>query len=258
MILIDKLSYTSKLRYHNECIKLIFTILAILFCVVSRSISIAIITLLINTILTVLIGKIPLSYYIKLMLVPFAFLFLSTLAIIVSISPLPLSSFAIPFFSNYITIGVNSCMLALQLMITALASVSCLYFLSLNTPMTYILNALKIFHCPSLMIELMLLIYRFIFILLDISSALHLAQLSRLGNKNFRTSCKCIGQLMAILFVRAFKKSSVLYDSMESRCYNGTIHVLSESHPVKWHELILLLLYLVIMIGILLRNIIFC
>lgn len=250
MILIDKLSYTSRLRYHNECVKLIFTILAILACVISRSMLAAIVTLLMTAILTVAIGRIPLCYYIKLMLMPLAFLCLSTIAIIVNISAVPLSDFSIPFFSGYITISADSSMFALQLIITALASVSCLYFLSLNTPMTYILNALRTFHCPSLIIELMLLIYRFIFILLNISHTLHLSQISRLGNKDFRTSCKCTGQLMAILFVRAFKKSSILYDSMESRCYNGSIHVLSESHPVKRSDLVLLILYLISMIGI--------
>ena len=43
-----------------------------------------------------------------------------------------------------------------QMILTALASVSSLYVLSFNTPMTEILDVLKRLHFPGLFIELML------------------------------------------------------------------------------------------------------
>ena len=33
------------------------------------------------------------------------------------------------------------------------------------------------------------------------------------------------------------KKSGALYDAMESRCYDGTIHVLTENYPPKAKEI---------------------
>ena len=71
--------------------------------------------------------------------------------------------------------------------------------------------------------ELMLLIYRFIFVLFEISSAIRTAQNSRLGNRDYRTSMKSFSALVSALFIRAMKKSNALYDAMESRCYDGTI-----------------------------------
>lgn len=102
------------------------------------------------------------------------------------------------------------------------------------------------------MIELMLLIYRFIFVLSDIASAISASQAARLGNKNFSTSCKSFGALGSVLFIRAFAKSSRLYDAMESRCYDGTIRVLQEQYPPRKKEVVwialfeLLLLFLMI------------
>ena len=43
--------------------------------------------------------------------------------------------------------------------------------------------------------------------------------------------------MVSVLFVRAMKKSGALYDAMESRCYDGTIHVLTENYPPKAKEI---------------------
>jgi len=51
------------------------------------------------------------------------------------------------------------------------------------------------------------------------------------GNKDYRTSLKSFGALASARFIRAIKKSNALYDAMESRCYDGTIHVLNETYP---------------------------
>lgn len=238
MIVIDKLCYYSKLRYVNAGEKFAFAMISLLFCVITRSIAIAIIVLIVNGILTVKKGGIPLYRYRVLLTIPLAFLLLSTIAIIVNISKIPLNLFAIPVGSYYITGSWSSLLFGIQLILTALASVSCLYFLSLNTPMTDILLVLRNLHCPEMLLELMLLIYRFIFVLLDISSSISTSQDSRLGNKDYKTSLKCFGSLASVLLIRAMKKSNSLYDSMESRCYDGTIRVLNENSPPKRKEIL--------------------
>ncbi|MDD2979814.1 MAG: cobalt ECF transporter T component CbiQ [Hespellia sp.] len=237
MIVIDKLCYQSNLRYVNAGEKFAFSVLTLLVCVISRSIVIAAIVLAVTGFLTVYKGQIPLFRYLRLLRLPLVFLFLSTLAIILNFSPDPMDAFAVSIGSIYITTSYANLRFALQLILTALASVSCLYFLSLSTPMTDILEVLKKIHCPAILIELMLLIYRFIFILLDIASAMSLSQKSRLGNRNFRTSCHSFGAIGGMLLIRALGKSNALYDAMEARCYDGTIRVLTESHPTRKQEI---------------------
>ncbi|MDO4556325.1 MAG: cobalt ECF transporter T component CbiQ, partial [Lachnospiraceae bacterium] len=188
MIVIDKLCYYSRLRYINAGEKFAFATITLLFCVISRSILMALLVLAVNGILTVKKGKIPFSRYWHLMTIPMVFLFLSTLAILLNFSHTPFDAFAIPLGRWYLTASYASLYEGCQLILTALASVSCLYFLSLNTPITDILEVLKKLHCPDLIIELMLLIYRFIFILMDVSSAISTSQDARLGNKDIKTS----------------------------------------------------------------------
>lgn len=250
MILIDKLSYSSRLRFKNPTVKFIFAVLTLLICVLSRSIFVSSITLLVMGSLIVLYNGTSLSYFFKLMTIPLVFLLLSTVAIIINISSQPLSAFAIPFFQWYITSSVESLIFACRLILTALSAVSCLYFLSLSTPITDILMVLKKLHCPELLIELMLLIYRFIFVLLDLAAALSISQKSRLGNKDFKTSCKSLGSLLAVLLVRSFQKSGKLYDAMESRCYTGRILALPEAYTIKNAELIFIFAFEIMLITI--------
>ena len=77
----------------------------------------------------------------------------------------------------------------------------------------------------------MLLIYRAIFVLLDIAGAIQTAQNCRLGNRSFSSKLRCMGQMLSVLLVRSLKKSSLLYDAMESRLYDGRIRVLEETAP---------------------------
>lgn len=243
MLTIDKLCYNSKLRYVNAGEKFAFTMLTLLLCVCSRSIVIACIVLTATGILTVYKGGIPLFRYVRFMTVPLAFLILSTLAIIFNISRTPLDLFAIPIGNWYLTGSKEAILYALQLILTALSSVSCLYFLSFNTPMPDILNVLGSLHCPKILMELMLLIYRFIFILLCVSSAITNSQHSRLGNKDYKTSLKSFSALASVLLVRSFKRANALYDAMESRCYDGTIRVLNETYPPDKRHILAIIIF---------------
>ena len=107
------------------------------------------------------------------MLIPLVFLLLSTLAIIVNISGDSPGRFRPSPGNLYIT---------RKLPVFAPGTPadphppwpvsSCLYFLALSTPMTDILNELRKLRIPALLLELMMLTYRFIFVLLEIASSI--------------------------------------------------------------------------------------
>lgn len=250
MPVIDKLCYTSGLRTVNAGVKSAFAVLTLLTCVISRSIIIAVIVLLVNSILTIYRGKIPSNRYWKLMMIPMAFLILSTLAIIINFSPVPFDAYAISIGSIFITSSKASLLFAVQLILTALAAVSSLYFLALSTPVTDIMMVLEKVHCPLILTELMLLIYRFIFVLLSVASAIRVSQQSRLGYKDFRTSVRSFAGLGAVLFIRAMKRANAIYDAMESRGYDGRIRVLKEEYPPKKQEILLIIFFELLLVGI--------
>lgn len=238
MITIDMLCYYSRLRYMNAMEKFTYAALTLIFCVVSRSLAMAVLVLAVNGILTVKKGGIPFFRYWHYLMVPLTFLILSTLAVIVNISHTPFDAFAIPVGDHYLTASYASIYQGVQMILTALASVSCLYFLSFNTPMTDILSVLKRLHCPDLLVELMLLIYRYIFLLLGISFSISLSQDARLGNRDLKTSMRSFGAMVSVLLVRAMARSGTLYDAMEARCYDGRLQVLDEQYPPKRKEIL--------------------
>ena len=233
MITIDQLSYQSRLRFTNTKEKAVLAMFTLIFCVINRSIVFSCFVLLVMGILTVKKGGVPFPGYLHFIKLPFIFLILSTVAIVINLKPVPLDLFAIPLGNSYLTGSREALFYALQLILTALASVSCLYFLSMTTPVPDLLNLLYDLHCPRLLVELMLLIYRFIFVLLKTADSISLAQKSRLGNKDYRTSLKSFASLGSSLMVRAVKRSNALYSSMEARCYDGKINLLREEQPVN-------------------------
>lgn len=249
MIVVDKLCYRSKLRYVNAGEKFTFSMLTLLFCIVCRSCMLSLAVLLVNSTVTVGKGGIPLRTYIRLMAVPFAFLVMSTLAIIVNISKVPLDAYALPVGAFFITGSKASVLFGARLIFTAMAAVSCLYFLSLNTTMTDIMWVLDRLHCPKIILELMLLVYRYIFVLMEAASVMLVSQKARLGNKDFKTALRSFGSMGAGLLMIAFKRSGYLYDAMESRCYDGRIRVLEEQQPAKPSEITLILLYELVLLA---------
>lgn len=243
MIVIDKLCYQSKLRYTNASEKFMYAVLSLIICIISRSLLVALILLCVNGYLTVRKGQIPLSRYLKLFFVPLIFLIAGTIAIFINFSKVPLDLFALQIGAWYITGSYTSLVKMIHLIMTALAAVSCLYFLSLNTTMTDILGVMKKIHIPDMVIELMLLIYRFIFILLHTASAISISQEARLGNRDFQTKVNCFGKLGVTLFILSLKRANALYDAMEARCYDGSIRVLRKEYPAKTNEIVMIILF---------------
>ena len=230
---IDKWSYSSGLSHVSPEEKFAYAAATMLVCVVSRSVLAAGIALAASAFLNVKKGKLPAGRYLRFLMVPLAFLVLSTPAVFVNVSETPMDAYAVAVGHFYITSSRRGILNGMQMILTAMASISCLYVLSLNTPMTEILDVLKKLHVPAVLIELMLLTYRFIFILLEEARAVLTAQKARLGNRDVKTAVRSFGQMASVLFVRALKRSDALYHAMEARCYDGLLKVLGKKYAVS-------------------------
>lgn len=250
MIIIDKLAYSSKLRYKSPMLKTVFAVGTLLICVFSHMLSVSAAVLILMAALTMVFSRVSLGRYVKLMGIPFGFLILSTLSIVMNISDTPSGFFAAAVGSKYLVATYTSLTEGIRLVMVALASVSCLYFLTLTTPVIDILAVLRTLRCPKLIVELMMLIYRYIFVVLDMASAIKTSQNCRLGNKDFVTELRSMGQMFTVLLIRSMNRSSSLFDAMESRCYNGELLVLDEYCPAKTGEMILVTGFLCMMLAI--------
>ena len=219
MILLDKLAYSSPIRRQSPGLKCLCAVGSLLVCVGFRQPGACALIFLCMAGCTLRLAG------------PAVFLALSSAAILFYLSSAPQDLFSLALGPRYLGVSSQSLASWLQLMAVAFSSVACLHFLILTTPVTDLLSVPRRLHCPWLLLELMLLIYRAIFVLLDIAGAIQTAQNCRLGNRSFSSKLRCMGQMLSVLLVRSLKKSSLLYDAMESRLYDGRIRVLEETAP---------------------------
>jgi cobalt/nickel transport system permease protein len=231
MLNIDKYAYSSALKKKDPMEKLTFALTTLGVCLWASSIPISVTILIIMTIATVKKGQIPFKFYLKLMLIPISFLIVGVVTIAFEISVSRESFISELFiFDRYIGLSKTGLVTATVIFFKALGSVACLYYLSLNTPMVALLSALRKMRCPKLIVELMSLIYRFIFVLMETAETMFIAQTSRLGYARLSSGYRSMGMLLSTLFIRAYKKSDELYTSLEARGYEGELNVLEESY----------------------------
>jgi cobalt/nickel transport system permease protein len=239
MIRIDKYAYMSNLRESSPVQKTVLAALMTGICLWADSMSVSFAILLSMSLITVKKGGIPMKSYIGLMMLPLSFLLIGTLTIAFEISTYEpganhVIQHGIIFSRNIGILSVSvskfGVLRASSLYIKALGATSCLYFLSLSTPMTDIMSVLRKLRLPSLLIDLMLLIYRFIFVLLEVSNTIFTAQESRMGYSSIANSYRSLGSLASSLFIRSYVRSDAVYTALEARGYDGEITVIEREY----------------------------
>lgn len=243
MHLLDSVSYCSRLNKNSPSAKVVFSVGSLIFCVTASSVIIASVIFITMVWGTIYFNKLKINKYIHLLSHPMLFIMISSVTLVFNITKQPLNLVAIPIGAYYISASNSSILYGMKIIMIATSSVSCLYFLVLSTPVLELLKVMKKMHVPSLVIELMLLIYRFIFILLQMAESISTAQKCRLGRRNFKTSIKSLGSLLSALFIRAIKKADKIYDAMEARGYQGTIIGVMELKRAKKKEIAFIATY---------------
>jgi cobalt/nickel transport system permease protein len=230
MINIDTFAYASRLNRIDPLQKFVFALLTLGVCLWADTLVVSIPVIFIMGWITIRSGGTPFSLFVKLLFVPMAFLVIGIFTIAINISSNPQSFlFSIPIAGVWIGVSKVGMYEAVRLFFRVLGSVSCLYFLSLSTPMVDLMTVLRKLKVPKLMVEMMSLVYRFIFILLDTADTMLIAQNSRLGYRSLSTGYHSLGTLASTLFIRSYKRSNDLFIALESRGYDGDLNMLEES-----------------------------
>ena len=225
----DRYAYLSRLRRVDPVAKVWVSLAVLLLCLFSESIAVGLVTLAVMCVLNVALGGQRPGTVLHFMKVPLAFLVIGCLTIV--IRPLGAALWSALLFGRF-RWGVSQLYLHTGLMVfcKAMGAISAMYFLALNTPMTDLILALERLHVPKLLVELMELIYRFIFVLMDTAGRIRVAQESRLGYGSFRKSLDHMGDLVSLVFLRAWRKGDKVYTALESRGYDGSLTTLSAAY----------------------------
>ena len=221
MLLIDKYAYTNRLTNSNPFFKFVIVVIALAIATITKSNYINLLILAIMICLTTIVAQIPMDKYFRMLLIPSTFLLLSIVTILFSISKVDIYVWSISMFDNYIGIASGSIEQATLLTTRVFAAISSTFFLGLTTPLNKLISVFKRLHIPSTMIELIVLIYRFIFILLEEASEIHNGQELKFGYTNFRNSLNSLGLLVRSLFVRVLLSYKDMVVVLECKLYDG-------------------------------------
>ena len=101
------------------------------------------------------------------------------------------------------------------------AGASIMLWLALSTPPEKLISTAGWFRLPRVVVEIMVLMYRFIFVLLEEAAAIRQAQQLRLGYSRWRQGIGSAGILAAGLFFRAYDRAERLFTAMTVRGYTG-------------------------------------
>jgi cobalt/nickel transport system permease protein len=108
-----------------------------------------------------------------------------------------------------------------------LASMGVVLVLGAAAPMHKICAALRWARLPHALVEVAMLMYRYIFVLLDDTAAVLSAQKVRLGYVSLRRSVASLGSLAGLVMLRSLDQADRTHEAMLARGYQGRMPLAS-------------------------------
>ena len=243
-------SYNSKINSWNPHLKFWYSMVLIVLGIILSNIYISISIVFICGFITIFLGKISLKKYIDFFKVPIIFLLISVAVININFSKNITDFYYFNIGDLYIYTTNENIKKSCILFWRALSGVSSMYMLALSTPLNEIIYVMKKARTPQIIIELMYLVYRFIFIMRDSYKSMRKSIESRLGFIDYRTSLLSFGKIISNILIVSLRKSNSFYDAMESRCYRGEIRFFIKEKRINKKVIIgmgLSIIYLIVL-----------
>ena len=254
---IDLYAFHSKLKHINPEYKLISALITLILTIIFNNVYVSAYVLLGMFFISVKLGGTPFNEYLSILMAPLSFIILAGIGIALGFSfdyfgefYIKSGDFNLKLGSLYIYTSKEQLIETAKLIIKVLACISVMQSLILSTMPYEIINALRNMHMPKLIVELMNLIYRFIFILIESYANMYNSALSRLGYHNLKASFISFGNIASNILVVSLKKANAYYTAMEARCFDGDLNFLQEEKKLSKKHLIIAALYILSMFAI--------
>ncbi len=236
---LDNLSYNNRLRHLPPEHKLGFALVGLAIALIAHPL-VQIAIALWMSVWIVGYARIPVKVYGQMLGLAIGFWVTSIPALIISgvavsaratIQADALSGLTVG--SYYFYLSAQGLIQAGLIFFRTISTVSCLYFVLFTTPFTELLQVLRRLGCPVVLTELLLLMYRFIFIFLSTARELWIAQQSRNGYCTSQRWIYSLSLLIGQLFQKTMQHYQQLVLSTAARGFNGSFRVWSSQnyHP---------------------------
>lgn len=189
-------------------------------------------------IMTVAVGlsvgaaRIPVPLYLRALALPAGFILVSS-ALLVLLTGGGVEIARAGYGPLSVTVTEEGLALGLTQALRSLAGMAALLFVALTTPMTSLFATAARLGVPTVIVDLAMLIYRFIFVLLDEAATVFDAQTSRLAYRRPRGAIRSFGMLAGAIFLRAWRSADDLVLAMDARCYDGRLELDTERPPLR-------------------------
>ncbi len=240
-IQIDTLAYTNRLRQLPPEQKLIFALTVELIALIAHVPTQLLIVLWMG-VWTVGYAGIPARVYLRLIALACVFLFMSLPALVINIVSTAQMDlvradqwFGLSLGSWDFYISRSGSEQALAIVVRSLACVSCLFFVLCTVPFIELLQTMRRLGVPVLLTELLLLMYRFVFILLKTAYELKLAQQARGGDRTWGRAIRSFSLLVGQLFKRTLERYHQFSLGVAARGFTGEFQVWS-GYPARFSK----------------------
>lgn len=246
---IDKLAVCNKLLAVHPAEKTLFSLSSLLMVLFSNSIILSLVVFALMVWMVVQKGGIPLLSMMKLMIIPFAFILTGLIPVLISFNSTPFDG-GVPLGQGIFYWGITreGFMKSFLILVRSLSGISCFYFLILTTPVSqidYLFNVMKI---SPLFREMVILIYRYIFLLLRMAEDIYRSQRMRHGFTSFFSSIRSLGMLSVSVLVKSGSHSDQAFLALQSRGCEQNILFIQPDFKRKGENFVLIVLNLCFLI----------
>jgi cobalt/nickel transport system permease protein len=221
-IQLDTLAYSNRLRHLPPSQKLWFALTVLLLALVTHY-PVQIFILIWMSCWSVIYAGIPWRIYSSMILGVMTFLITSMPALAIeyagNITPAIQSDILLQIgaWGGHIYLSRQGSIQAIEVLIRSLASTSALFFIVLTIPAIDLATTAQKIGCPPILVELALLVYRFIFLLADTAQKIVTAQISRGGYRIHRLRMHSLNLLVRQLIQRTASRYQQLTLGVKAR-----------------------------------------
>nr|WP_296107523.1 cobalt ECF transporter T component CbiQ [uncultured Terrisporobacter sp.] len=228
-MIIDDYAYKNKLYKVNPNKKFIIGMLLLILSLINPFNYISLLIIALMSFVIVVIAKIELKDYLHFIKIPLTFLIISIIMILLNFSHnKEIFLYSIKIGNLYVGVTNESLKSAIHLFFRALSCLTCIYFIMLTTPFYQLIFVFKKLHLPDVVLEISMLMYRFIFIFMEEVSDIRKSQELRFGYINLKNGYNSFGLLVSMLFKRMMIRYDEMSIALDMKLYDGTFHIVGD------------------------------
>ncbi len=228
-MIIDDYAYKNKLSKVNPNAKFTIGMLLLILSLINPYNYISLLIIAIMSFAIVGVAKIELKDYIHFIKIPLVFLIVSIIMILLTFSgDKEALLYSLNIGSLYIGVSNESIISSTRLFFRALSCLTSIYFIMLTTPFNQLIFVFKKLHLPDIVLEISMLMYRFIFIFMEEVADIRKSQELRFGYINLKNGYNSFGLLVNMLFKRMMIRYDEMSIALDMKLYDGTFHIVGD------------------------------